>query len=73
MDFARLLSRICSVVNPPPQTLQRQPGDAACAIPGTGCRSVRARTRSLPTCGHGLALSDLYLPLDSAGCGYQYC
>ncbi len=32
-DFTRLLSRICSVVNSPPQTLQRQPGDAACAIP----------------------------------------
>jgi len=28
-DFARLSSRICSVVNSPPQTLQRQPGDAA--------------------------------------------
>ena len=26
-DFARLLSRICSVVNSPPQTLQRQPGE----------------------------------------------
>jgi len=37
VDFARLLSRICSVVNPPPQTLHRQPGDAAWAIPGTGC------------------------------------
>ena len=37
VDFARLLSRICSVVNSPPQTLQRQPGDAACAISGADC------------------------------------
>jgi len=36
-DFVRLLSRICSVVNSPPQTLQRQLGDAACAITGTDC------------------------------------
>jgi hypothetical protein len=36
-DFARLLSRICSVVNSPPQTLQRQPGDAARAITDTPC------------------------------------
>jgi hypothetical protein len=36
-DFARLLSRICSVVNSPPQTLQRQLGDAACEICGVGC------------------------------------
>ena len=35
--LVRLLSRICSVVNVCPQTLQRHPGDAACAIPGTGC------------------------------------
>ena len=32
VDFARLLARICSTVNSPPQTLQRQPADAA----GTG-------------------------------------
>ena len=37
LDFARLLSRICSVVNTPPQTLQRQPGNAACAITDTDC------------------------------------
>src|SRR5271169_7197757 len=37
VDFGRLLLRICSVVNWPPQTLQRQPGDAACAITGTDC------------------------------------
>jgi len=30
--FARLLSRICSVANSPPQTLHRQPGDTTCAI-----------------------------------------
>jgi hypothetical protein len=36
-DFVRLLSRICSVVNSPPQTLQRQLGDAACAISCIGC------------------------------------
>ncbi len=36
-DFARLLSRICSVVNSPPHTLQRQPADEVCAIPGTPC------------------------------------
>jgi hypothetical protein len=35
--LVRLLSRICSVVNSCPQTLQRQPGDAAGAIPGTDC------------------------------------
>jgi len=52
-DFARLLSRICSVVNSPPQTLQRQPGDAACAISGTDCWSARlALTSSLLQCGH---------------------
>ena len=27
-DFVRLLLRICSAVNSPPQTPQRQPGDA---------------------------------------------
>jgi len=37
VDFARLPSRICSVVNLPPQTLQRQPGDAACAMTGIDC------------------------------------
>jgi len=37
LDFTRLLSRICSVVNSPPQTLQRQPGDAASGITGTPC------------------------------------
>jgi len=53
MDLARVLSRICSVVNPPPHTLHRQPGDAACAIPGRVCCSVRlARTSSLPQWGH---------------------
>lgn len=36
-DFVRLLSRICSVVNSSPQTLQRQPGEAACAITGGDC------------------------------------
>ena len=36
-DFARLLARIWYEVNPPPQTLQRQPGETACVIPGTGC------------------------------------
>ena len=52
VDFARLLSRICSVVNPPPQTLQRQLGGAACAITGAGCRSeCLALTSSLPQCG----------------------
>jgi hypothetical protein len=35
--FVRWLARICSVVNTPPQTLQRQPGDAACAITDTDC------------------------------------
>jgi hypothetical protein len=33
MDFERLLSRTCSVVNSPPQTLQRQPGEEIPAIP----------------------------------------
>jgi len=52
VDFARLLFRICSVVNPPPQTLQRQLGGAACAITGAGCRSeCLALTSSLPQCG----------------------
>lgn len=37
MDFSRLLSRICSAVNSPPQTLQRQPRDAACITSGFGC------------------------------------
>lgn len=36
-DFARLLARICSTVNSPPQTLQRQPGDAAGATIDPGC------------------------------------
>jgi hypothetical protein len=35
-DFARLLSRICSLVKPSPQTLQRQPGEGRDLIPG-GC------------------------------------
>jgi hypothetical protein len=34
--LARLLSRICSVVNSRPQTLQRQAGDELAVIPGTG-------------------------------------
>jgi len=52
-DFARLLSRICSVVNMPPQTLQRQPGDAARVIPRTPCWSARlALISSLLHCGH---------------------
>lgn len=33
MDFDRLLSRTCSVVNSRPQTLQRQPGAEKAAIP----------------------------------------
>jgi hypothetical protein len=33
MDFDRLLSRTCSVVNSRPQTLQRQPGEEIPAIP----------------------------------------
>ena len=33
MDFDRLLSRTCSVVNSRPQTLQRQPGEAKPAMP----------------------------------------
>lgn len=33
MDFDRLLSRTCSVVNSPPHTLQRQPGEEKAAIP----------------------------------------
>ena len=37
VNFARLLARICSTVNCPPQTLQRQPGDAAGATIGPGC------------------------------------
>jgi len=37
VDCALLLSRICSVVKSPPQTLQRQPGVAAWANPGTDC------------------------------------
>jgi hypothetical protein len=36
-DLARWLTRICSVVNTRPHTLQRQPGDMACALPGTDC------------------------------------
>jgi hypothetical protein len=35
-DFARLLSRICSLVKPSPQTLHRQPGERRALIPG-GC------------------------------------
>ena len=35
-DFARLLSRTWSVVNPSPQTLQRQLGGGLAEIPGTG-------------------------------------
>ena len=35
MDFDRLLSRTSSVVNSPPQTLQRQPGEE---IPGISVR-----------------------------------
>ena len=34
--LARLLSRICSVVNSRPQTLQRQAGDEFAVIPDTG-------------------------------------
>ncbi len=34
VDFARLLSRISAVVNSSPQTLQRHPGEAACATTG---------------------------------------
>jgi hypothetical protein len=53
VDFARLLARICSTENCPPQTLQRQPGDVAGATIGTGCRSVRlALTSSLLQRGH---------------------
>ena len=37
VDFARLRSRICCAVNSPPQTLQRQPGDAAGATIDPGC------------------------------------
>lgn len=37
VDFARLLSRICTVVNSPPQTLQRQPGEVACGAAGIDC------------------------------------
>ena len=33
-NFARLLLRICSVVNSRPQTLQRQTGEAGTAMPG---------------------------------------
>jgi len=52
-DLARLLSRICSVVNPRPQTLQRQPGDWPTAVPGRVCRSGRlAWTNSLLHSGH---------------------
>ncbi len=52
-DFARLQSRICSVVNSPPQTLQRQPGDAARAINGAEGWSARlALTSSLLHSGH---------------------
>src|SRR5579863_505499 len=34
---ACLRARICAVVNSPPQTLQRQPGDAVCGITGKPC------------------------------------
>lgn len=37
VDFARLLARICSTVNSPPQTLQRQFGGAAGAMIDHGC------------------------------------
>lgn len=36
-DFVRLRSRISCAVNFPPQTLQRQPGDAAGATIEPGC------------------------------------
>jgi len=52
--LARLLSRICSVVNSRPQTLQRQAGDELAVIPGAGCRlgAHLARTNSLLHSGH---------------------
>lgn len=55
VDRARLPSRICSVVNSPPQTLHRQPGEAKYRLPGAACLSVLlARTNSLPQWGHAL-------------------
>jgi hypothetical protein len=36
MDFERLLSRTCAVVNSRPQTLQRQPGEEIPANPVAG-------------------------------------
>lgn len=53
IDFARLLWRICSTVNPRPQTLHRQLGEGSAAIPGTCCVSGRlALTNSLLHSGH---------------------
>jgi len=53
MDFDRLLSRTCSVVNSRPQTLQRQPGEEIPAIPVACWVSARrARTNSLLHSGH---------------------
>lgn len=52
-DLARLLSRICFVVNSSPQTLQRHPGVGMGVIPGLRWGSGRlARTNSLPHARH---------------------
>jgi hypothetical protein len=52
-DLARLLSRICFVVNSSPQTLQRHPGEARAVLPGSRWVSGRlARTNSLPHARH---------------------
>jgi len=51
-DLARLFSRICWVVNPRPQTLQRQPGAGIAPIPNGWLSGRRARTNSLLHSGH---------------------
>jgi hypothetical protein len=64
MVLSRLSLRICSAVNSPPQTLQRQYVDGLDNISGPAWASGRrVSTNSLPHSGHCLcAMADFRLP-----------